>query len=353
MRRDIGAVLAGLGTLLIVMAVVLPTYIVGQVAKFPLSEYETATLTGTGMTYFSATKVAPVTGVDMRATYTIKGDPAAGSSSTAVWNEFSYVYDTTNNQTVQIMTRRFAFDRKTAELVNCCGASINGNTHIRQSGVVGYVFPMNTQPKTYQVFDTTLNKPVPFTYNGTATVGGIKTYKFVEDVPPTKIGFSPLSSTQPEYYQIHLTYWVDPVTGALLNVNENQKIFLQDPATGAQTTVLFDGDLQATPASVKQIVKLDSDGRNKLSLLGTILPIVLGILSAVALIAGIFLARKPRVEEVALATPESAVDAAETPAAPAPWERDGASADVIPGLESENQEPERSPRNSSSATELC
>ena len=343
MRRDIGAVLAGLGTLLIVMAVVLPTYIVGQVVKFPLSEYETATLTGTGMTYFSATKVAPVTGVDMRATYTIKGDPAAGSSSTAVWNEFSYVYDTTNNQTVQIMTRRFAFDRKTAELVNCCGASINGNTHIRQSGVVGYVFPMNTQPKTYQVFDTTLNKPVPFTYNGTATVGGIKTYKFVEDVPPTKIGFSPLSSTQPEYYQIHLTYWVDPVTGALLNVNENQKIFLQDPATGAQTTVLFDGDLQATPASVKQIVKLDSDGRNKLSLLGTILPIVLGILGAAALIAGILLARKPRVEEVALATPESAVDAAEPPAAPAPWERDGASADVIPGLESENQEPEKKP----------
>jgi Porin PorA len=52
MRRDIGAVLASLGTLLIVMAVVLPTYIVGQVVKFPLSEYETATLTGTGMTYF-------------------------------------------------------------------------------------------------------------------------------------------------------------------------------------------------------------------------------------------------------------------------------------------------------------
>jgi len=76
MRRDVGAVLAGLGTLLIVMAVVLPTYIVGQVAKFPLSEYETATLTGTGMSYFSATKVATVTGADVRATYTIKGDPA-------------------------------------------------------------------------------------------------------------------------------------------------------------------------------------------------------------------------------------------------------------------------------------
>jgi len=323
--------------LLIVMAVVLPTYIVGQVVKFPLSEYETATLTGTGMSYFSATKVATVTGVDVRATYTIKGDPAAGSSSTAVWNEFSYVYDTTNKQPVQMMTRRFAFDRKSAELVNCCGANVNGNSHIKQSGVVGYVFPMNTQPKTYQVFDTTLNKPVPFTYAGTATVGGIKTYKFVENVPPTKIGFSPLSSTQPEYYQIHLTYWVDPDTGALLNVNEDQKVFLRDPATGAQTTVLFGGDLQATPASVAQIVKLDSDGRNKLSLLSTILPIVIGIIGAAALIAGILLARKTR-EEIAVGntTPESAADAAGTPAAPpAPWERGGASAEMTPGLEKE------------------
>jgi len=309
MRRHVGPILAGLGTSLIVLAVVQPAYIVGQVVRFPLSEYETATLTGTGMSYFSAAKVATVTGVNVRAAYTIKGDPAAGSSSTAVWNEFSYVYDTTNRLPVQMMTRRFAFDRKTAELVNCCGASINHNAHVKQSGVVGYVFPINTRPKTYQVFDTTLNRPVPFTYDGTATVGGVKTYKFVEDVPPTKIGFSPLSSTQPEYYQIHLIYWVDPVTGALLNVNEDQKIFLRDPATGAQTTVLFDGDLRATPASVREITKLDSDGRSKLTLLSMTLPIVNGIAGALALIAGILLARRPRAD-VTLAAPQPAPAAA-------------------------------------------
>ena len=127
------------------------------------------------------------------------------------------------------------------------------------------------------------------------------------------------------------------------NLNEDQKIFLQDPATGAQTTVLFDGDLQATPASVKQITKLDSDGRNKLSLLGTILPIVIGIVGAAALIAGILLARKPR-EEVALASPAPAPAEAPEPAAdvatPAP-----APADVIPGLESMEapKEPEKKP----------
>jgi hypothetical protein len=32
-------------------------------------------------------------------------------------------------------------------------------------------------------------------------------------------------------YQIHLTYWVDPQTGALLNVDEKEKMTLE-PATG-------------------------------------------------------------------------------------------------------------------------
>ena len=108
MRRNAGAVLVGLGSFLIVMALALPYYIVGQVVKFPLSENETTTLTGTGMSYFSAAKDTEVTGADIRTTDTITGDPAAGSSSVAVWNEFRYVYDTTNNLLVQITTRTFA-----------------------------------------------------------------------------------------------------------------------------------------------------------------------------------------------------------------------------------------------------
>ena len=98
----------------------------------------------------------------MEATYTIKGDASKGSSSTAVWNEYSYVYDLTNHQVVQQTTRTFAFDRRTAQLVNCCGASVNGDTSVRQTGVVGDVFPIGTQKQTYQVFDTTLNRTVPF-----------------------------------------------------------------------------------------------------------------------------------------------------------------------------------------------
>jgi hypothetical protein len=81
------------------------------------------------------------TGVSLEATYTIKGNASAGNSSTAVWNEYSYVYDLTNRQPVQQMTRTSAFNRRTGQLVDCCGASVNGDKSVRQTGLVGYDQP--------------------------------------------------------------------------------------------------------------------------------------------------------------------------------------------------------------------
>lgn len=309
MRRNIGLVLAGLGAFLIVLAVVLPTWIVGQVVKFPLNEYQSATLAASNASYFSATSLTEKTGVNLQATYTIKGDGAAGTSSTAVWNEYSYVYDRTNHYAVQQMTRRFAFDRKTGQLTMCCGANVNGDSSVQQRGLVGYVFPFGTKKQTYQVFDTTLNKPVPFPYAGTADVRGITTYKFTEDIAPTQVatqtvpgslvGMSAASVTLPEYYEIHLTYYVDPVTGALVNVQEHQTMSLRNPSTGAQALLLFDADLKVTPSSLTTIVKLDTDGRSKLTQLTVILPLALGIAGVTALVSGLILGRRrqPTVDE--------------------------------------------------------
>lgn len=304
MRRNIGLVLAGLGAFLIVLAVVLPTWIVGQVVKFPLNEYQSATLAASDASYFSAKTLTEKTGVNLQATYTIKGDGAAGTSSTAVWNEYSYVYDRTNHYAVQQMARRFAFDRKTGELTMCCGANVNGDSSVQQRGLVGYVFPFGTKKQTYQVFDITLNKPVPFPYAGTADVRGITTYKFTEDIAPTQVatqtvpgslvGMSAASVTLPEYYEIHLTYYVDPVTGALVNVQEHQTMSLRNPSTGAQALLLFDADLKVTPASLTTIVKLDTDGRSKLNLLNVVLPLALGIAGVIALVAGLILGRRRR-----------------------------------------------------------
>ena len=82
MRRVAGFTLAGLGVVLIAAAVLLPTYVSGQIVKFPLDEHTTATLAGTGVSYFSQVKLTEKTGVSVRATYTIKGDARCSSTAT-------------------------------------------------------------------------------------------------------------------------------------------------------------------------------------------------------------------------------------------------------------------------------
>ena len=66
--------------------------------------------------------------------------------------------------------------------------------------------------------------------------------------------------------------------------------------------MLYDADLTATPASLRQIVALDSNGRSEITLVETTLPLVFGIAGGVALVAGLILGfrgRKPRAERAA------------------------------------------------------
>ena len=151
-----------------------------------------------------------------------------------MWEQISSVSDITNHRSIQQTTRTFAFDRRTGQLVDCCGANVSRNASIRQTGVLGGRALLRLQKQTYQVFNTTLNRPLPFVYAGTATVDGIQTYEFVEDVPATQftteqvpgsmIGSKTAVIRAPLFDQEHVINYVDPETGALLNVNEHLSI---------------------------------------------------------------------------------------------------------------------------------
>jgi hypothetical protein len=303
MRRVIGLILAGLGAFLIIMALLLPTYIASRAVKFPINTYVVTTLLGSNVSYFSPSLVRPVSGASMRVTDTVKGDGAASTSSTAVWNEFTYLYDVTNAKVFQYTSRRAAFDRRTSQLVDCCGAQVGGNTSVHQTGLSGYVWPIGAQAQTYHVFDTTLNRPMPYTYAGTSTIHGISVYRFVERVSHSRAGSQTLpgslvgspgqaSVTLPQYYTATNTDYVDPRTGAILDVTETQRLTLED-STGTQRLLLFNGTLAMTPQSVQAAVNLDQSGRTKLTLLEVVLPIVAGVLGLAALIGGVLLVRRP------------------------------------------------------------
>jgi hypothetical protein len=301
MRRVLGVVLTGLGAFLLVLALMSRLVLPGMVIKFPLNEYSVSRLTGTNMSYFSSGSVQEVNNATIRAVATTQGDVAAGSSSTAVWTTVTGVFDITSGGSpgtpISYSTERFAFNRRTGVLENCCGAEI-GTSRPKFSGQ-GYVWPIGVQPKTYEIFDTTLLKPEPVDYIGTATVDGLATDIFVEHINNQKYGSVTLPGslvnepqatvTLPEYLTATNTYYVDPKTGSPVKESQAQSQTLDNPSTGTVALVLLKGTLTTTPQSVAAAVHTASSSDNEIAWVQDIGPLIGLLLGLVLLALGILL----------------------------------------------------------------
>lgn len=300
MRRVAGLVASALGTFLIVLALLTRFYVVGQAVKFPENESTITALSASNVSYFSPALLSEQTGVTMTDTTTVQGDVADSNSGRAVWNEFSYLYDHTNQQTFSYSLERLAFDRRTGALLNCCDAYVGTNKKVSFSGL-GFVWPLGAQKKTYDVFDTTLLRPMHSVYDGTAVVDGENTYKYVETVPATQSGTETLPGNlvgmkdQPtvqlrELYQATTTDFVDPATGAPVKVNTVQHLYLVD-SSGAQALNLLNANFSTTPASVAAAVSTAKSDDAKISLITVILPVIFGLLGIILIVIGIILVR--------------------------------------------------------------
>jgi MFS family permease len=304
MRRVTGFVLTLLGAFLIVVAALLRLWLAPSVAKDPLNEYRVLSLSGTG-SYFNKGQAQEQTGVSVGVTFTIKGNVPLGTGSTAVWDFFTYVEDKTNKQAIAYIPYREAFDRKTGETVNCCGTYItdpisgNSSHSVRMSGLALF-WPIGAQQQTYMIFDTTAARPEPAKYAGSTDIDGIQTYRYVENVAPVKfgtygvpgsvIGSSAATVQLGEYYSGTNTYYIDPVTGAPLDVTESQTITLGNSPANVQIT---GSSIQVaeTPSSVAAVVSSDRSARNGLLLVQDILPLIGLLLGIVLIIIGMILVR--------------------------------------------------------------
>ncbi|HET7014106.1 MAG TPA: DUF3068 domain-containing protein [Streptosporangiaceae bacterium] len=305
MRRVVWSVLTGLGAFFIVLAIMSYLYVPGQAVKFPLNEYTVSTLIANNASWFSPKSVSELSDVTLQITSTVKGDVTAanslGSSKYAVWQSFAAVEDTTDHQQVSIPAAadEFAFDRRTGVLIPWSGNVINGK-HVPQVNGQGYVWPLGAKKQSYQVFDTTLQKPVTFKYVDSTTLNGIPVYKYTAVVPPTQVGTQTLPGslvgekaatvTLPEMYSTTENYLVDPVTGAPIAVDRDTKDVLAD-STGATKLVLLSADFKTSAKSIVASEKTDTHYRNLINLATFIIPVVAGLVGIILLVVGLVLSR--------------------------------------------------------------
>jgi hypothetical protein len=288
-RRFIGASLIGLGVFLLAAAALTRFYVAPTVIGAPSDVYQVTRLKAENAAYFDAASAAPRTGATIVATNTVRGDPGSTHDGIAVWDSGTIVQDTARGNTIEIQQQRYAFDRRTGELRNCCGAAVQGDTGVRMSGI-GLFWPVHVGKESLELFDSSTLRTWPVAFDGEERVRGVLTYRFVQHVPDTKV-----AGTLPDvpgellgrakggagvpvdrYYKADATFWVDPRTGAPIDQQQRVLSTLR-PKEGPGRLVVADMTLKMTPESQKALLAKSEDGAKKIRLLKTV-----GPLSAVA-----------------------------------------------------------------------
>jgi hypothetical protein len=321
MRHIIGLVLTGIGVGLLVAGLLVPTYLAPRLIRAPANVYEVKTLHGQNATYLDASTGRLRTGASVTATATVRGDPAAQRGGIVVWDSFNWIQDASTGGNVGYSRYRTAFDRRTGDLVRCCGANVDGDRQAAMSGI-GLFWPLGVSKKTYMLFDFSTRRAWPARFAGEERVHGMRAYRFVQRIPETTmhgtapsvpgsmLGLGEDSGTVAvdRRYSADNTYWVDPRTGAALNVRQKVRTELV-AAQGRGRLVVADLDLRMPDAEQRTLVATAGDAHRMLGLLTTVTPIAAPVTGLALLAFGITLARRPRPSRRHRATDQGAATA--------------------------------------------
>lgn len=322
MRRNLGTLLIGLGAFLLAFAPLLKYYVAPAVVAVPKDFWQVTTLRDDTAGYFDTALDKTYSGVPVAMVSTVRGDPrAAAQSSVAVWDIFTVIKRQGADNAIALLNMRYVVDRRTGGLTNCCGASVNGSTSVKQSGL-GVIWPVAAvQRKTYRYFDPSTQQTWPMAYQGTEQVGGITTYRFQQDIPETLVAaIDPINGQYlglnkqknvpipvGKYFSASHTVWVDPRTGIPV-AERNRMHAVARGQNGVGQVVLADMDLRTTVDSQKQLVALSDRYASKFSavqgwgpvvlLLGGLMLLIFGAVAQFGPPSNLFRPRKPKVEQV-------------------------------------------------------
>lgn len=308
MRRVLGYVLLGVGAFLLVLAPLLRWYALPTLLKTPIDQFAESFAPGTG-TRFNPATVSEEDNVHMVAHRTLRGDVAASGDKVGVWDE-SLILEKTDGTLINATTDRVAWDRKTAEAVNCCNENVDG-APTKHKGL-SYKFPFHAKKQTYLFFDTTAKKAYPMRYRSSQTIQDLTVYKYVQRVPEKQIGQLEVpgslvgepgkpSVIAPRIYSNTRTVWVEPLSGVIVKGQEKQHQVLRD-SSGNDAVTLIEVTLTFDQRTQKNQAKLANDARSQAALLGTWIPLAAFFLGIVLLVLG-FLALREREEPAPPATP--------------------------------------------------
>ena len=335
MRRFLAAVLVGLGGLLLVLGIGLRVYVAPAVTKLPYDMrlcppadqpqpdgcLKPSVAEASGATFLDKDGVEIRQGT-LRSTTEVVPQPKTTADwqqsgpanrlgdNAIVWTVYGAARHVDNNEAlISAYSTELAIDRTTGAAVPWDGQWLDEDDlqavprgNVKYEGQV-YKFPFGTQKTDYQLYDRDLRKALPAQFVEVTDVEGLEAYHFkqtidrqeVQNLSPTSLAalrskFAPTATTARVLYSNIREVWVDPVTGAYLNVREQQTKILV-PDVGAETTLL-QADFKYTSQTVTNAVNSAKNNHSRLRLVTLYGPLVAIVLAIVAILAGYLLVRR-------------------------------------------------------------
>lgn len=306
MRRLAAPLLVGLGVFLLALAVLLPTVVLPRVEKTPLDTYNVVRVTGPG-TYFNPETRAFVESAEATVTRVARGDVKQSSDDVAVFDYTQTVEVEGLEAPLNVIAERVRFDRSTGLGVGGRGDRPN------HEGVQVVKFPFNTKKGEYQLHEPSAAKAFPVRFERETEVDGLKVYEFRGTVPdqigsslgvPGALVGAPEAATvfvEEVYSNSERVVLVEPRTGSVVSATSKPKRAWRPVAIGGNQepgseAVLFAAELTPTEETTKKLVSDAKDRKRKLTLVGRTLPIVLGLVGLLVLVAGLLLLSRGRRE---------------------------------------------------------
>ena len=254
----------------------------------------------------------------------------AKDAGASIFNTTATTTRTDTGEQLSVSEAQYAFTPENSELLNCCGASIGGNTDVSFSGVMPLKFPFGTEQSDIELWSDTLQAPVTAKFVETVNQYDMELYKFQISIPVTQTPAAPLEVPAPlavglanaiapqlvsqipaegnvglyDFYTAESEYLVEPLTGQIVDGRTVDKTTLRlDGGTEDIVTKVETDAGSANPEQGAAEIKASAD---QLKTVANATPLGLG-LGALSFLSGLGLtiAGGRKKKEAAAAAPSS------------------------------------------------
>lgn len=306
-RRGTACVLIAAGAFSLTASALTPTYVADNLVKIPLSIEAATVSTGTAELLDAAALAKGTLTVDANVPITVNQLVTVQEPSDAdlvtLQSAMQMTRDDRSGQAaiVNASIDLVTVDRRTGSAVADPVGSIQSSSDKPADPVAheGHQFklPFGTQKQSYPYFDITLRESRDLEFVDEAELEGLPVYQFHQEIEPTLIsgtvsvsasdlgrdGTDPV--TLKRFYGITRDLWVEPVTGAVVQVEQHYRQYLGTDVNDPQAITIIDVVPNFDPQTLSEQVAFANKYKNLIQW-GTVYGPAFGAVAGLLFLAG-------------------------------------------------------------------